>query len=671
MFRMAQPSCPRCGATARSETGACAVCGVDGHGAGLAPISVEAAEAPRRPAGVRLSRLPTLPDGPPASVERVRRRRLAPPTQAEGEDYELRGVLGEGGMGVVWSARQRGLDREVAVKRARPGCDSRTAAAIIAEAELTGALEHPGIIPVHEVGVDQDGMPFYAMRRLRGRTWAERWGRMAQREHLDVLLRVCDAIAFAHGRGVIHRDIKPGNVFLGEYGEVVVFDWGLALRLADLGTDGRPLMASGTPVYMAPEMARADVRLLGPASDIYLLGAVLYEILTGTAPHPGDEPEDILIAAAENRIEPPIPEGELGEVARRAMAADPADRFPTVRAFQSALRVCLDHQESVALAERARIRLEAACGGLGYDGFARAVHAFEDAIELWPENRQAVAGLSRARLAYAERARIAGDLDLAANLLRDEDPAHAEESARVALLFAQRLRRRRALRALTWISVALLLGLVATLLVGYLAVRQQRDTILSVTRERDAAEMALLRQQEAEATDNRRLWRRLVQEDFSAASLPPAARVLAGRFGIDAEALVAEGGVPAVLAVPLAPARAVVAQLDIEPGGHVRLRFGRSQDLPPATAGLEVSVDHRVVVQRDGHELAVVELSNPASGLARRLRVEVRQERLQVLVDGRVAVESLPVAGLQLDSLGLSVDPGTVLDNLKVEVPWE
>jgi hypothetical protein len=609
-----------------------------------------------------------------AQPSRIRRRHLAPPDHAEGEDYELRGILGEGGMGVVWSARQRGMDREVALKRVRPGSGQRAVNALLAEAELTGSLEHPGIIPVHEVGVDQDGMPFYSMRRLSGRTWAERWASMTQLEHLNVLVRVCDAISFAHGRDVIHRDLKPDNVFLGEYGEVIVFDWGLALRLADLRAGSSTPMASGTPVYMAPEMARADPRLLGPTSDVYLLGAILYEVLTDTAPHPGEGTLDVLIAAAENRIEPPIPSGELGDVVRRAMATDPADRFPTVRTFQTALRVCLDHQESVALAERARVRLEAASTGSGYDDFARAVHTFEDALELWPENSAAVSGLSRARLAYAQRARIAGGLDLAANLLRIDDPAHAEESLRIAMLVAQRLRRRRALRVLTWTSVGLLAGLIAALLAGYLAVRHQRDQILSVTRERDVAEMALLRQQEAEETGNQRLWRRLIQEDFTVGRIPPAARVLAGRWGVVAEALTAEGDKPAVLAVRLSSTKAVIVQFDLEPGGSLAVRIGTAGGMPPgpdSALDLEVAVDDRVLVRQNGQILVRVDLGAAASGLARRVRMEVRQERLHVRVDGRLVVATLPVKDLTLDRLHLIGAPGTVLDNFKVEVPWE
>lgn len=668
-------TCPRCGASARTEAGRCVACAVELDTHSLAPISVEVAEVPRQPEGARLSRLPTLPDSAAVpQLPRIRSRHLAPPEHAEGEDYELRGVLGEGGMGVVWSARQRGMGREVALKRIRPGSGQRAISALLAEAELTGSLEHPGIIPVHEVGVDQDGMPFYSMRRLSGRTWAERWAGMTQHEHLNVLVRVCDAISFAHGRGVIHRDLKPDNVFLGEYGEVIVFDWGLALRLADLRAGTRTLMASGTPVYMAPEMARADQRLLGPTSDVYLLGAILYEVLTDTVPHPGEEPIDVLIAAAENRIEPPIPAGELGEVVRRAMATDPADRFPTVRAFQTALRVCLDHQESVALAERARVRLEAACSGSGYDDFARAVHTFEDALELWRENSAAISGLSQARLAYAQRARIAGGLDLAANLLRDDDPAHAEESVRIAMLVAQRLRRRRALRVLTRTSVALLAGLITALLAGYLAVRHQRDRILSVTRERDVAEMALLRQQEAEETGNRRLWRRLIQEDFSAGRMPPAAHVLAGRWRVVAEALIAEGEGPAVLAVPLSTAKDLVAQLDLEPGGNLEVHIGTAVGRLTGAAsasGLEVTIDDHVIVRRGGILLAEIKLGAATSGLARRVRIEVRQERLQVWVDGRVVVAALPVADLPLGSLRLVAAPGTVLDNFKVEVPWE
>ncbi len=664
---MPDRACPRCGEAAGTGT-ICPSCGV-GLYSETDAISVD------RPLNGRLSQQDTIPDHllQQARTGDVRTRVLAPP-RAAGPDYELQAILGEGGMGVVWSARQAGLGREVAIKRIRPGAGPRAAAQLLAEAQLTGSLEHPGIMPVHETGVDQDGVPFYAMRRLRGRTWAERWSELSQSEHLDVLLRVCDAVAYAHGQGVIHRDLKPANVFLGEYGEVVVFDWGLAARVSDLRVQGLRLLASGTPVYMAPEMARAQAGQLGPASDVYLLGAILFEILTGQAPHPGEQDVEILMAAADNRIEPPIPPGELGDVVRRAMAAEPGDRYGDVRSFQVAVRTCLRHQESIALAERAARRLSEASRDAGYSGFARAVHAFEDALDMWPDNRVAAGGLATARLEFAVRAHRAGDLDLAAGLLSAAEPAHAMELGAIARTRQLRQRRRRALRILTWASLGLVIALVAALAVGYRAVAHQRDLVLSIARERDEAEAALAREEQAETASTRRMWRRVVQADFLSAGLPPQTRVVGGRWGITSASLVAEGDRPAILAVPLPSTSGLVVQIDLEPGGRLVLLFGDDAAAlarGSAGAGVSVEIGSAMIIRRGDLVLQSSALPEAVAGLARRLRLEFDRGSLRILVDGKAAHAPLPVPALRLGHVGLAADPGAVLDNLKVEVPWE
>lgn len=670
------PSCPRCGAVLSAGTAiACTACGAPLPAPGEETASID---VPRRPPGRRSLRLTVAPfpvapsAGPRAGV---RHRHLSPPLGSDGMDYGLGAVLGEGGMGVVWSAQQAGLGREVAVKRVRPAAGARAAEQLLAEAVLTGSLEHPGIVPVHEVGFDQDGMPFYTMRRLRGRTWAERWRDLSLREHLDVLLRVCDPVAYAHGQGVLHRDLKPGNVFLGEYGEVVVFDWGLAVRLADVrGKDGLPSV-SGTPAYMAPEMARADARMLGPASDVYLLGAILYEILTGVPPHPGEAVEDILVAAADNVIEPPMPAGELGEIAARAMAADPAARYPDVRSFQRALRVHLDHQESVSLAARARDRLEQARRSGQYDDFSRAVHGFEDAAALWDGNAGALAGLAEARLAYARRASDAGDLDLASGLLDDGDAQHRAEAARIAGIRAQRLRRRRALRLLWWVSGALLLALIVALTLGYTAVSGQRDLILRIARERDAAESALVREQAELADGRQRLWHRVLQEDFGGGSLPPLAKVVAGSWEISADALRASGPRPSALVVPFPGSPAVHVQVDVHPGGRGVVLIACTEAeaaLGRGRQGVEIAFGERLAVRRNGALLAEAAMPETAAGLPRRLRIECDGDLVRVLVDGVVVLPRALLAGLSRQPLamaGLHAEPGTMLDNLKIEIP--
>jgi serine/threonine protein kinase len=213
-----------------------------------------------------------------------------------GTRYELISVLGRGGMGVVYLARDSVLDREVALKIVEPPAGDAN------EARILARLEHPGIVPVHDVGELPDGRLFYAMKRVRGDRldqWAARHGAA---EHLGVFLRVCDAVAFAHAHGVIHRDLKPENVMVGEFGEVLVLDWGVAkhMQIAD-----SKLQIVGTTDYMAPEQARGDATV-DHRADVYALGAML-ESIGDAAP--------------------------LRAIARKARSADPAARYQSVQAL--------------------------------------------------------------------------------------------------------------------------------------------------------------------------------------------------------------------------------------------------------------------------------------------------------------------------------------------------
>jgi serine/threonine protein kinase len=225
-----------------------------------------------------------------------------------GTRYELVSILGRGGMGVVYLARDTALDREVALKifdRA-PG-DAN-------EARLIARLEHPGIVPVHDFGELPDGRQFYAMKLVRGDR-LDRWmgaGRDLS-ERLGVFLRVCDAVAFAHAHGVVHRDLKPANVMVGEFGEVLVLDWGIAAELsnADRGTRIADSLRNadtivGTPEYMAPEQARGDAGA-DHRADVFALGAMLAGIAAGSAP--------------------------VVAIARKAQSPDPASRYQSVAAL--------------------------------------------------------------------------------------------------------------------------------------------------------------------------------------------------------------------------------------------------------------------------------------------------------------------------------------------------
>jgi serine/threonine protein kinase len=278
-----------------------------------------------------------------------------------------------GGLGQIYVAEDQELHRRVALKEIRPelAMDPKSRDRFVVEAEVTGNLEHPGIVPVHGLGVHGDGRPFYAMRFIKGdslttaiRRFHAGPANFGGREFRWLLRRfidVCNTIAYAHSRGVLHRDLKPSNVMLGPYGETLVMDWGVAKAAGraeprTAGTDKCTLdddsiftprsgsesatvagQTVGTPAYMSPEQADGKVDAIGPASDVYSLGATLYVLLTNRRPFEG-EPSDVFQAvrdgrfAPATRINPSVPKA-LGGVCGRAMALQPKDRYASALAL--------------------------------------------------------------------------------------------------------------------------------------------------------------------------------------------------------------------------------------------------------------------------------------------------------------------------------------------------
>ena len=248
--------------------------------------------APDRPSGTD----PTLIDTP-ATKATDRIEAIVPPSRASLPGYELRELIGAGGMGEVVLARDHEIGRDVAVKRIRGDASDQATARFLREARIQARLEHPAIVPVYEIGHDDHGKPYFAMKRLAGRTLAElARDRPPRQRMLRMFLDICRAVAFAHEHGVVHRDLKPANVAAGKHGEVYVLDWGLARFVDDAGGDklggdvaSVPGMTQadailGTPGYMAPEQVR-DAHDVGPAADVYALGAMLFELLAGEPLH--------------------------------------------------------------------------------------------------------------------------------------------------------------------------------------------------------------------------------------------------------------------------------------------------------------------------------------------------------------------------------------------------
>jgi len=395
-------------------------------------------------------------------------------------EYEILRLLGEGGMGMVYEARQTAIDRSIAVKMIKPDVagDQEECRQFLAEAVATADLDHPNIVPIHDLGMNSEGALFYAMKQVKGTSWLDLMREKSVDENLDILMRVADAVAFAHNRGVIHRDLKPENVMLGDFGEVMLMDWGLAAAITDEAKADRldPEHAiGGTPTYMAPEMAVGDSTKIGTCSDIYLLGAILYEIVTGVRVHTGTDVMDCLANAAENEIVATDEEGELIEVALKAMATEPSDRFESVKALQAAVREHQQHEESIVLAARAEEALAEAQNTQSYADFVDAVAGFKQAVVLWDGNERAAAGLDAARLAYAECAAAKRDYELAASLLEAEEPSHRQLLDRVEAAREERDARRRRMRVLKVTSAVSAAAALLVLGVAFFWIRAERN----------------------------------------------------------------------------------------------------------------------------------------------------------------------------------------------------
>ena len=310
-------------------------------------------------------------------------KRMLPEELLREKKYDIGGMIAQGGMGAILSAREVTIGRTVAMKVMLDSISSGDHVRFIEEAKVTGQLEHPNIVPVYELGVDENGHVYYTMKFVQGVTLNQILKQLAARDKeakkkypLPVLLtlfqKICDAVAFAHSKGVIHRDLKPENIMIGDYGEVLVMDWGLAkvLGKGDSSTntpdpnteqekdnisslptgqesahdDSTNTMAGqilGTPRYMSPEQAAGDP-YLDERSDIYALGAILYTILSYRPPIDLSDVGEVLERVKKGEIDPlrsPSRKLKIADsltaLVKKAMALERKDRYPSVTALQS------------------------------------------------------------------------------------------------------------------------------------------------------------------------------------------------------------------------------------------------------------------------------------------------------------------------------------------------
>lgn len=298
------------------------------------------------------------------------------PPELSTERYTFGELLGQGGMGEVVLAIDAHIGREVAVKRIRATAPSGDELSrFMREARVQGRLQHPAVVPVHDLAFDQSGKPYFVMKRLQGTTMQELLERLkkgtdddavARRRLLRAFADVCLAIEFAHSAGIIHRDLKPANIMLGDFGEVYVLDWGVARAVTDPDTDSgvkptahedlsldsgetRVGTVLGTPAYMAPEQLAGE--RAGPAADIYALGCILYEIASSSALHSGRRSLASVLTPIDARPSSKRPDSppELDAICERATQLEPGKRFTSARALGDVVQAFLDGDRDLAV----------------------------------------------------------------------------------------------------------------------------------------------------------------------------------------------------------------------------------------------------------------------------------------------------------------------------------
>ncbi|HET7931105.1 MAG TPA: tetratricopeptide repeat protein [Rhodanobacteraceae bacterium] len=447
----------------------------------------------------------------------------APAPAGDANAYRLLRQIGQGGVGEVWEAEQTSLAREVAVKRMRRAADRRAGAAqdeFRSESIIAGDLEHPNILPVYDLGRGQDGELLLVMKRVHGKPWKE----LLQADfaelsvdafltrHVPILIAVTQAVAFAHSRGIIHRDIKPAQVLVGAFGEVLLTDWGLAITvgaehaaspsrpLRDMPTPDTATNPAGTPSLMAPEQTENHGGNLGQHTDVYLLGGTLYYLLTGSYPHSAESSAAAFeLARAGERVQSPgarAPERrvppELEQLCLAALEPQRAARLASAEVFLERLQDYLSgaarKEKSTGIATEVEARL--AAGEPDYASCTAAIAALDEARRLWSDNPVISPLRQRVLQASARLALRQGDLSFARLQCDALEPG--EEASNLQHEIVQRQRQVARRKLLLRVSTAGVCALLVVIAVGALMFsHRMQNANREIAQREQAAEHAL------------------------------------------------------------------------------------------------------------------------------------------------------------------------------------
>ncbi len=453
------------------------------------------------------------------------------PHIGESGKFSLRRIVGKGGFGEVHEALQGSLNRIVAIKRLRRDVLARAREGGVRitgglvqeferEAIVSANLEHPNIMPVHELGTAEDGTPLIAMKFIRGNPWDKQIEEDFPllkvddflAKHIPILVDVAQAVAFAHSRGVTHRDLKPSQVLVGSFGEVILTDWGLAVthdpkRLNQFGQeipeDLIPTLdttrhPAGTPAFMAPEQASLRPEGIGPCTDVYLLGGTLYFLLTGKPPHNSEDSAKAFMMAALGEVKPietaaglrPWPE-QLGVVAMEALEADIDKRTSSVELFISQLNDWLTGASGKRESEKLCRDASSLLPDLKdeYRDYAAVAIQLNRAAALWPDNP----GLPRLRNhvhgRWADLARRSGDFALSrmqAEMVSDKERREELTNA-VEASEKERKEKEHQRRKLAWAVRGLLAAILVFGGLFILRLQKQRAATAAAMKEATAA----------------------------------------------------------------------------------------------------------------------------------------------------------------------------------------